>query len=136
MYTYNVLDKDFMNSSLYKEFIKNNSSRGSLRIRAYAASEAVPISNVKVTVSTIYENNKIIFFEGYTDSSGLIEKISLPAPSLNMNNLDIPNKRVYEVNAMYQNINNTYEVNIYENICVLQNINIIPELMVGEISGN
>ena len=135
MYTYNVLDKDFMNSSLYKEFINNNSSRGSLRIRAYAASEAVPISNVKVTVSTIYENNKIIFFEGYTDSSGLIAKISLPAPSLNMNNLDIPNKRVYEVNAMYQNINNTYEVNIYENICVLQNINIIPELMVGEISG-
>ena len=136
MNTYNVNDKEFLNSNLYKEFIENNPSRGSLRIRAYAASGAIPISGLKVQISTNYLDNKIIFFEGYTDESGVIERVSLPTPELDSNNLDVPNKTVYEVLSTYQNMNQLYEVNMYEGVCVIQNINVVPDLEVGGFNGN
>ena len=49
--TYNVNDKDFLNSEVYKSFINSNSGVGFLKIRAYAASGAVPISGLSIVVS-------------------------------------------------------------------------------------
>lgn len=128
MNTYNINDQTFLNSDLYQDFIKDNPKIGRLRIRAFAANEAVPIEGVNITVSTIYNDNNIIFYKGVTDSSGLIERIFLPAPLLVTNNLEIPNKRVYEILATYpkDNLNTVYKVNIYEDVCVVQNINIVP----------
>ena len=129
MNTYYIDDPNFLNSNLYRDFIQTNSSGGTLRIRAYAASQAIPISGLKVVISTNYENNNIIFFEGYTNESGIIEKINLPAPELDQNNLDVPNYTVYEIKATYipDNVNLLYKVNLYEDVSVIQNINIIPK---------
>lgn len=130
MNTYNINDEYFMNTTSYKNFMRDNPGKGILRIRAYAASQAVPISNLKITVSKEIDNNKIVFFEGYTDESGVIEKIELPAPKININNLDIPNRIMYDVRAEYpqDNINNLYLVSIYDNVYVIQNINVVPEM--------
>ena len=128
MNTYNINDENFKNSTIYQNFLKNNPSRGSLRVRAYAASQAIPIQGVKIVVSGIIDNNNVIFFEGETNESGVIEKILLPAPKLDLNNLDIPDKLTYEVLASYENIDLLYKVNMYEDICVIQNINIVPSL--------
>ena len=135
MNTYNINDDNFINSDIYKEFIKQNPSRGSLRIRAYAASEAIPIKGLKVTISTEFDNSNIIFFEGVTNESGVIEKISLPAPKLVTDNLDVPNKTSYEILATYEKekLNKVYKVNMYEDVCVVQNINVAPStLEVGD----
>ena len=140
MKTYNVNDENFLNSELYKNFINTHPSKGNLRIRAYAANGAVPISGLKVVVSTNIENNKVIFFEGVTDDSGLIDRISLPAYKLDLNNLDIPDKTVYEINATYSpnNLKLLFSVNIYENVCVVQNINIVPDTKIieGDLIGS
>ena len=139
MYTYYVNDEEFVNSSIFQEFIRENPSKGNLRIRAYAASGAVPIEGLKVTISTnIDDNSKIIFFEGTTNESGLIEKISLPAPRLSIDNMEAPNKREYDISAYYEPNDTTslYKVNIYEDVCVLQNINVVPELKVGGFNGS
>ena len=138
MNTYYATDEDFINSNTYQEFIKKNPAKGNLRIRAYAASGAVPIKGVNITISTMAnDNTKIIFFEGITNESGLIEKISLPAPRLNSDNLIAPDKTEYEIDAVYapDNISAIYKVNIYEDVCVQQNINIVPELKVGGFNG-
>ena len=129
MNTYNVNDQSFINSEIYQKFLSENSSRGYLNIRAYAASQAIPISGLRVVVSTTIDNNKVIFFEGSTNSSGIIGGISLPAPKLDPNNLDAPNKTTYEIQATYtpDNITQIYKVNMYENVSVIQNINIVPE---------
>ena len=134
--TYNIKDDNFLDSELYQDFIAANPARGSLRIRAYAASQAIPISGVQIVISTIYDNNKIIFFEGQTDESGLIERIILPAPKLNLDNLEAPNKTTYEIVATYipDNIRSVYSVNMYENVCVVQNINVVPENLI-EVGG-
>ena len=136
MNTYNINDNDFINSDLYKSFIKENPSRGSLRIRAYTASGAIPVKGLKVIISTEYDNNNIIFYEGVTNESGLIEKVSLPTPKLITDNLDVPKKTTYNILAIYEpeGLNKDYKVNMYEDVCVVQNINVAPKTLdVGDI---
>lgn len=133
MNTYNYNDENFKNTNSYRQFALANPSQGYLKIRAYAASGALPISNLNIIVSKIIDNNYIIFFEGKTNSSGIIEKITLPAPKLDPNNLDAPNSTTYDINATYpqDNLNETYKVNIYENIYVIQPINVVPTMNVS-----
>ena len=130
MNTYDMNDVDFVNSDTFQKFMEQNPGRGFLKIRAYAASGAVPISGLKVVVSTNIDGNNFVFFEGYTNESGIIDNISLPTPKLDPNNLDVPKRVVYDIRATYipDNINLLYRVNMYENIFVIQNINIVPEL--------
>ena len=139
MNTYNVNDSEFINSTTYQEFIKNNPSRGFLKIRAYAANGALPISGLKVVVTkNINENTNVIFFEGTTNSSGIIDNIALPAPTSSTDNLVIPRMTTYSILATYppDNVNQSYIVNIYENLSVLQNVVVVPSMMVGEIYGS
>ena len=126
MNTYYVSDKSFANSDIYKEFLRKNPKVGSLRVHAYAAREAVPIEGLKVEVSTIVDNNRVVFFEGYTDESGNTIWIVLPAPSINLDNLVAPEKMTYSIRAIYPqaDFDETYKVNIYEKIFVVQDINI------------
>lgn len=134
--TYNVNDDNFKNSEIYNNFFKEYPSRGGLRVRAYAASGAVPISGLKVVISTMYNNDKIIFFEGVTDESGLIERVSLPTPELSTDNLESPQKKTYDITTTYENVDTIYKVDMYEGICVLQNINVVPAMMVGGFFGS
>ena len=90
---------------------------------------------MKIIIKTIFEGKEIIFFEGETNNSGLIDKIKLPTPKVVLDNLVIPQEIIYEVEAIYQqdNINKTYKISMYEGICVVQNINVQPRtLEVGE----
>ena len=130
MDTVSINDEKFTSTEGYREFMKNNPSYGYLKIRAYAAREAVPISGLQVTVSTIIDNTKVIFFEGETDISGTIEKIALPAPTLNLDNSVIPPSTTYEIESIYLPDNSTqiHKVNMYANILVVQNISIVPEI--------
>ena len=117
----------------YQKFMEENPVKGYLKIRAYAASEAVPVEGVNVIVSHIIDNNRVIFFEGKTNESGVIDKIALPAPKLNPDNMEKPQNTKYDVEATFNNVKLLYIVNMYEDICVMQNINIIPEIKVGDI---
>ena len=130
--TYNFTDPNFINTNNYKEFIKENPTYGYLKVRAYTAGGAVPIEGLKITISKNIENDKIIFFEGITNSSGTIENIELPAPRLN-NDLNAPNRTKYDIQATYDNNTYYYVINIFENIYVIQNINISPSMNKGEL---
>ena len=137
MNIYNVDDKEFINSDLYKEFITQNSENGYLRIRAYSASQAIPVRGLKIVVSKMIDNSIVIFYEGYTDESGVIEKISLPAPKLGINDLNVPNFTTYDITATIKDSNRVYKVNLYENVYVIQNINISPDTKeIGDLFGN
>lgn len=131
MNTYNVNDKSLDNLLEYQEFIKENIGEGFLSIRAYGASEAVPIEGMNIEVSTIIgENTRIIFFDGVTDSSGMIERLSLPAPKEASDNLIAPKRVVYDIRANYDGIEENFKVNLYDGICVQQIINIVPNTLV------
>ena len=78
------------------------------------------------------DNSNVIFYEGKTNSSGIIEKIVLPAPKQNTNDLVIPSSITYDIKATYEkdNTTNSYQINIYDNIYVVQTINIVPTMSV------
>lgn len=132
-------DDSFKNTKAYQDFIKENPSSACLNIRASSANFAVPIDNVKIIVSKIIDNYNVIFYEGVTDESGMINLITLPTPSLNSNDLVVPSSTSYIVEAIYDkdNINRKYTVLMYPGICVVQNINLIPTLKVsGDYNGS
>lgn len=121
-----ITDSNFMNSDIYKRFMDENSGRGNLSIKASFANQALPITNLRVVVSKEIENINVIFYEGITNISGIIGKISLPTPPLNNDDLVVPEMTVYKITAIYNNQEYSYNVNMYDGICVVQNINIVP----------
>lgn len=135
MNIYNINDKELNDLLEYQKFIKENEGVGYLRIRAYGASEAVPIENMDIEVSTLLgDNSRLIFFTGRTDASGMIRKIELPAPKEEKDNLIAPKKVVYEIKANYKGVEENFKVNLYDGICVQQIINVVPNNLVRGIS--
>lgn len=117
--------EEFSKTPEYMEFIKNNPGSGKLKIRAYAASLALPVAGLNIVVSSLIGNTRVIFFEGVTDASGMIENITLPAPSL-IDNLEVPKTIQYDIDASMANMRENFTINMYDGICVLQNINFVP----------
>lgn len=119
--------EEFKKSSEYLDFITENPGIGKLKIRAYAASEAIPVSGLNITVSSIVFGKKIIFYTGSTDTSGVISTIELPCPKL-LSNLEIPKTIKYDIEV---NNKSVFSINMYDGVCVVQNIN-----YTGDIYGN
>lgn len=136
MNTYNFLDNSFKNSTIYQEFLEENPANGYLKIRASAASSAIPIEGMKINVNTVFEDNKIIFFEGVTDASGMIDKLTLPAPRLNTNDLVAPKSIIYNIDTEYNGNKNSYTARMYEGLCVMQNINVVPNVSERNLYGS
>ena len=136
MNTYNVNDVSFKNTAEFKNFINDNPGTGYLRIRAYAAGGAIPISGLQISISKNIDNDKVIFFEGATDSSGLIEGIALPAPIMSTDNMISPSSATYNITATYAPDNEVqlYSVRIYDNLYVVQNISIVPDIQRGGLN--
>ena len=118
----------FMNTKDYQDFINKNPEKGYLNIRAYAANSAIPIGGLEVIVSKIINNRRVIFFQGATDNSGIISQIALPTPTVSSNDEEVPPSEDYDITATYNGNNLLFKINMYSNIQVLQNINIVPGL--------
>lgn len=129
-----ISDKSLLDDKAYQDFLKENPSYGFLKIRASAANEAVPISNIKIKVSKEIGNNNVIFYEGITDESGMINNIKLPSPVKITSDLEKPKFTDYKLTAIneMENIDKEYTISICCGITVIQYINIIPKVS-GEI---
>ena len=137
MNTYNINNSDFIKSPLFQKYLKINNGIGYLNIRAFSANEAVPVKGLKITVTNTIDNNTIIFFEGETDDSGMINNIALPTPKQTNDNLVAPTKETYNIISYYEkeNLKQIYQANIYDGIYVVQNIIVKPEKDMGDILG-
>lgn len=69
-----MFDKD-----KYKTFIEENAGEGTLKVQAFVANQAFPLEDINIKVYKNIGNDKVIFFESTTDSSGIIDDIKLPA---------------------------------------------------------
>ncbi|MBR4618285.1 MAG: hypothetical protein IKO49_03170 [Bacilli bacterium] len=118
------------NDQSYQNFLNDNPGIGTLKIRATSASEAIPINNVLITVSKEIGNNTIIFFEGRTDESGMINGIKLPTPVRVESDEDVPKFTTYQLRAVYSNnsFDKTYDISLCCGVGVIQYINITPDI--------
>ena len=63
-----------------EDFLKENPSRGVLRVQAFRGNQAIPVKGVDVTVSRrLRDGTNYVFYTGTTDESGLVDAIALPA---------------------------------------------------------
>lgn len=84
---------EFMKTEAYPSFIKENSEMGILKIMVFTAHQGMPIENAEVAIIKNIDKDRILFFKGYTNSSGIIDNINLPAPPSGYNS------QTEEVNA-------------------------------------
>lgn len=76
----NISYEEFIKTSEYQNFINNNPDTGTLKVFSYTAYKAMPLEGVNIEITKNIGNNKVTFFSGFTDSSGIIDDIVLPAP--------------------------------------------------------
>lgn len=113
----NVNDSILKNYKPYEDFLNENKGIGYLKIRAFSASKAVPIKDLKIEVTKEIGEYDILFFSGKTDSSGMINDIALPACNKPKSNLEVPICAVYNMLASKNNFNeNFYNIKIYNGI--------------------
>ena len=128
--------EEFKSTDLYQQFILDNPDVGDLKVQSFTAFCAIPISDVKIVVSKDIGNYKVIFYEGYTYSSGIITDIMLPAPDAITNALEVPGYTIYNMSASsnkYSSLKN-YTIGMFGNIRVLQYVKMTPE--VGDFNAN
>lgn len=62
------------------EYLETNCEQGVLRIQAFRGHQAIPVEGANITVRCPIGGDEMIFFQGSTDASGVIDPILLPAP--------------------------------------------------------
>lgn len=63
-----------------EEFLRQNPEIGYLRVQVFAANQSYPVQNARVQISKIFGGKQHVFFTAQTDASGIMPRISLPAP--------------------------------------------------------
>ena len=128
--------EDFKTTEDYQEFIDRNSSTGTLKVKAFTAYQAIPIPNTEILVTKDIEDNRVLFFRGFTDESGIIKNIELPAPPEDTNPTPDtePQYTVYDLTAIHEGYETIkkYNIGIFGNIGVIQYVKMIPQV---EIEG-
>ena len=118
-----------------------NPEQGSLKVMAFTAYQAIPIEDAEIIITKEIGGNNVLFFRGYTDSSGIIDNITLPAPTSGYddNSFQTSSTTSYRLTAMKDNYDclKQYIINMIGDVKVLQYIKMIPIADEGEtINGN
>ncbi|MBQ6324053.1 MAG: hypothetical protein IJI22_04375 [Bacilli bacterium] len=94
--------EEFKNNDIYEDFMNSNPALGYLKIQIVGASGAIPIKDALVTIYKDIGEENVVFFEGRTNDSGIIENIVLPAPRRDIN-MDTPTVSLYGLNITHPN---------------------------------
>ena len=134
---YNFDSEEFRDSSLYKTFININNGKGILKIEASTASEAYPLEGIEIIISKMLNGNKVIFYKGVTNESGIIDGIILPTRKIDKEIEDVSDivYTTYDLVANYPkyNMNKIYDVSIFDDVKVIQPITMsVNDLIEGE----
>lgn len=132
--------EEFKKSESYQKFIEENPSAGNLKVEVFTAYKAIPIPDTRILVTKDIDGQKVLFFSGLTDSSGMISDIELPSPEENTNFKpgDDAEYAMYDVTAIHEGYERIkkYDVAIFGNTGVIQYIKMIPEIEMEGIDQN
>lgn len=127
--------EDFKNTDLYESFISENPDTGFLKVQVFTAYGAVPISDTSIIISKDIEDYRVIFYQGVTDDSGIIENINLPAPlTVKVANPDIiPGYTIYDMTAIHEGFETIkkFSIGMFGDVKVIQYVKMTPTI-IGE----
>lgn len=122
--------EEFKNTDLYEDFIKENNDVGNLKVQVFTAYGAIPVSDTNIVVYKDIEEYRIIFFQGVTDSSGIISDIVLPAPKMVTSNEEAPIYTIYNMTAFntgYETLKN-FSIGMLGGVNVIQYVKMLPDI--------
>ncbi len=134
--------EEFQETKTYQEFIKLNPSVGHLKVQVFTAYQAINIPGTEILLTKDFGEDKVVFFRGYTDSSGIVDNIPLPAPAGDYDpvNFQVPGYTIYNLTAIHEGFEaiKKYEISMFGDIKILQYIKMIPEVTLeeGDTGGN
>ena len=137
--TYYFDSDEFKRTGMYKNFMNIHDGTGILKVEASTASLAYPLSDVEIEVSKIFGEDKVIFYEGKTNESGIIESIILPTRKISKEIEDVSDifYTTYDLFAKDSkyDVEKKYDVSIFDDIKVIQPVTFpVDELNNGEIN--
>lgn len=126
--------ENFKNTDLYQDFIKSNPDVGKLKVQVFTAYDAIPVSDTEIIITKDIEEYRVVFYQGKTDSSGIIDNILLPAPTEEKSNEVAPKYTLYDLTAIHvgYEVLKRYSVGIFGNIKVIQYVKMIPDIQIGD----
>lgn len=124
--------EEFSKTSEYQDFYKENPSTGRLKVEVFTAYQAIPVANTEILVTKDIGDKRVIFFNGLTNSSGMISNIELPAPLEDKNFKPGSDAHYanYDVTAIHEGFEKIkkYDIAIFGNTGIIQYIKMIPEI--------
>lgn len=132
--------EEFKNTDLYDDFIRENPDTGNLKVQVFTAYGAIPVANTAILITKDIEEYRVVFFQGLTDSSGIISNISLPAPAMSISSEAAPVYTVYDMTAVnegYETLK-TFSIGMFGGVNVIQYVKMQPEVNLEgvDLSGN
>lgn len=120
----------------YQSFIDENNGTGTLKVQAFVANQAFPLQGIDVKVFKNIGDDKVIFFEGETDSSGIIDDISLPAV-VSKEEVEQASDIIYttyNIEAINPETKEKkeYEIAVFSDLKIIQSIRFSNNYLMGE----
>lgn len=120
----------------YQSFIDENNGTGTLKVQAFVANQAFPLQGIDVKVFKNIGDDKVVFFEGETDSSGIIDDISLPAV-VSKENVEQASDIIYttyNIEAINPETKEKkeYEIAVFSDLKIIQSIRFSNNYLMGE----
>lgn len=134
--------EDFKKLDEYKKFSNDNPDSGYLKVEAFTAYGAIPVPNTQILITKDIGDYRVIFFQGYTDSSGMISNIELPAPValLTSTTEAIPEYTIYDLTAIHEGYETLkkYSIGMFGGVNIIQYVKMTPEVVLegAEQDGN
>ena len=106
-------------------------SKGTLRVRTYTASGALPVKGATVRVTGAMESNRAVAFSSITDVDGQSEIFTLPAPNIDLSQAPNPTDLPYslydlEISARGYYTKRIRGLTVFPGINSVQLVNMIP----------
>ena len=125
--------EDFKKLDEYQKFNNENPDVGNLKVEAFTAYGAIPVPNTQIIITKDIGNYRVIFFQGYTDSSGMISNIELPAPVAVLTSTTdaIPEYTVYDLTAIHEGYESIkkYSIGMFGGVNIIQYVKMNPEVV-------
>ena len=122
----NITLEQFKKLPEYQNFIQKNPSTGNLKVQVFTADQAIPLPNTQVYITKQIGDYNVLFFEGMTDSSGIIDNIILTAPvgDFNVEEFVAPDYTMYQLVASNDALKEIkqYQISMFGDVKVLQYI--------------
>lgn len=124
--------EEFKKLDEYQKFIKENPAIGYLKVQVFTAYGAIPISGADILITKDIGEYRVVFFQGKTDSSGIISNIELPAPPIDTfpDPNTPPQYTLYDLTAIHEGYESIkkYLIGMFGGIGIIQYVKMTPKI--------